>query len=151
MNTLYILGGIVVVLVLFALGRRQSDETLTEYTGWDDSGYEPPAHTDWSLSHPSSPAPRFEAGQAYIWEQIEDLLWAYGYTRDEIKKQWNHNYIEIWRDGLHAEFDGSMGQCRDDGELLYACYDFDPNADTSKSDRWRRAPNEDERRNAVWR
>lgn len=131
MDPLYILAGVVLVLVLYAISRPRPEQVKPTYLDWDDSDYDAPAQMDWSLEHPSAPAPRFEAGQYYTWEPIEDLLWAYGYSRDEISKQWNHNYIEVWRDGLHAA--------------------FDPQADTGKSDRWRREPSDEERRNAVWR
>lgn len=146
MNTTYlIIGSLVVIIVLALVYFRQpvtdQEAVYKDWEVWEDDAPEP------EIRQPSA---RFEGGGYYRWEPIEDLLWAYGYTWQEVHEAWNHNYIEIYRDGLHAEFDGSLFVTDRQGNQLYACHLFDTEAQTEQSDRWRRQPTDDERRQAVW-
>lgn len=142
-------GAVLLLIVVFAFTRKAAPaiEFADDEVYWDDDEDElaEEAHNENTRSI------RFPPGFMYTWEQIEDLLWAYGYSHDEVQAAYNYNYISICRDGLRAEFDGSLSATDKAGNQLYACHQFDPDADTSDSDRWRRQPTDDERRRAVWR
>jgi hypothetical protein len=151
--TILLLLGIAALVLWIARAVRPATAPADVYyddddTEWDDDDYYAPveeAHKEDVLSQ------RFQPGMMYRWEPIEDLLWAYGFTRDEVRAAWDYNYIEIHRDGLHAEFDGSLSATDTQGNQLYACHCFDVEADTERADRWRRQPTEDDRRRLLYR
>jgi hypothetical protein len=99
---------------------------------------------------PPAPKPLFSPGCFYRWEPIEDLLWAYGFSHDEVRKMRQKNYIEIYKDGLSASFDGSGDAYDKKHNQLYFCNTFDPQADTWESDRWRQQPTDQQRHKALW-
>ena len=147
----WIIVGVLCIIALalwFLSGRRHPAPSNggAVYYDEDDDYYAPieDAHKEEIRSM------RFSPGCTYLWEPIEDLLWAYGYMREEVHEMWKHNYIEIYRDGLIAAFDGSLFGCDKQGNQLYVCHRFDPQADTSDVDRWRRQPTDAERQKAVW-
>lgn len=146
MSTMLIAGGAVLLLILmFAFTRKAAPavEFADDEVYWEDDEYEAIAQNNQGIERVDT---RFESGGYYRQEQVEDLLWAYGYSRDEVRAALESAYVTMYRDGLSAAFQWFYG-----GDDLWRCEEFDPNADTSDSDRWRRQPTDDERRRAVWR
>ena len=95
------------------------------------------------------PEPAFKWPHLYHADPIIDLAWACGYSQDEINAMLRSSRIYLERNGVRAEFQ-HYGHYSDRGERLWECFTFEPDADTSDADRWRRQPTEEERRAALW-
>jgi hypothetical protein len=150
MNALYLIGGIAVLFIVIMLAlppRGDAGAQEAHEVAWDDE-YDESAPE--APPPPTGPRPRFQEGDAVAWPQIEGLLWACGYTRDQVQAESKTGYVYIFRGGVHAEFQW-FGDYDRRGEPVYRCEVFNPHASTDTVDRWNREPSDDERRRALWR
>lgn len=106
--------------------------------------------TDEEVSVLPQPRPAFKSGGLYRIDPIVDLAWACGYTQQEVDDMWRGARIFLFRNGVKAEFQ-HYGHYDAQHEMLWECSDFDPSADTSTADRWRKTPTDAERKKALWR
>ena len=109
---------------------------------WYDDAAEAP--------EPPQSEPAFKPGRFYHIDPIIDLAWACGYTQQDVDDMWRSARIFLFRNGVKAEFQ-HYGHYDARREMLWECFGFDPNADTSSADRWRKTPTDAERKKALWR
>ena len=102
------------------------------------------------VPEPPQPEPAFKLGCLYRIDPIIDLAWSCGYTQQEVDDMWRSARIFLFCNGVKAEFQ-HYGHYDAQREMLWECFAFDPNADTSSVDRWRRTPTDVERKEALWR
>ena len=145
-TTLYIVLAVLGVAALLCLfgGSQSVEQDLQIQVGngqlWDDEEEEQPVER--------KPEPAFKWPHLYHADPIIDLAWACGYSQDEINAMLRSSRIYLERNGVRAEFQ-HYGHYSDRGERLWECFTFEPDADTSDADRWRRQPTEEERRAAL--
>lgn len=142
----YYIGGAVLLLVALVWALRpRGEEGYATAPDWEDWSEEE------DVDEPAQAIPYYRPGAAYTWDQILDLVWALGYSRQEANEMWRGNYAALYRNGIRAEFDGTLMGTDKQGEPLFMCHYFEEGVVTESYDRWGRKPSADDVRKAVWR